>query len=168
MRHRSVVAGRISHSEQQIWAEDEFNIKDSLPIPCCWPYACSIFGREMADIDAVSVTIISGTESFPATANLRPLLTEFTYASSCVSHWYQPYPDSPSSYTTLYSTYGRRNYFASCQPSDGSSSLQLRYSPGVCPSGQTIATITESRTVPVAEDGSGRVWLAYCCLRYVR
>lgn len=122
----------------------------------------------MADIEAASVTLVSGTESFPGTAGLRPLLTKYTYPSSCVRRWYQPYPDSSSWYTSLYSTYGRGNYFASCQPSDGTSSLQLRYSPGVCPSGQTIAIITESRTVPVAEDGSGRVWLAYCCLRYVK
>lgn len=123
--------------------------------------------RHMADIDAASVTVVSGTESFPGTAGLRPLTTKYIYASSCITRWYQPYPDSSSWYTSLVSTYGRGNYFASCQPSDGTSSLQLRYSPGVCPSGQTIATITESRTVPVAEDGSGRVWLAYCCLRYV-
>jgi hypothetical protein len=132
------------------------------------PHACSSSTWHMADIDAASVTAVSGAQLFPETAGLRPLLTQFTYASSCVRRWYQPYPDSSSWYTSLYSTYGRDNYFASYQPSDGSSSLQLRYSPGICPSGQTIATITESRTVPVAEDGSGRVWLAYCCLRYVQ
>jgi hypothetical protein len=121
----------------------------------------------MADIEAASVTVVSGTESFPATAGLRPLTTRYTYAPTCITRWYQPYPDSSSYFSSLYSTYRQSNHFASCQPSDGPSTNQLRYSPGVCPDGQTIATITESRTVPVAEDGSGRVWLAYCCLRSV-
>jgi len=116
------------------------------------------------------VQIISGTGYMPDTAGLQPLTVKHTYASSCLSHWSQPYPDSLRSSTLLYSTLGAQysldKYFASCQPG-GYATTYARYSPGICPSGRTIAIITESRTVPVASDGSGRVWLGACCPRYV-
>jgi hypothetical protein len=131
-------------------------------------FSCCIFWPEatMAEIPQAGVTVSQVTSGYTIiNGPLSPLTTTFTYPSSCINHWVQLQPGDPISSISLYSKRGIGSYFESCQPDSGT--IGPYYSPGVCPSGQTIATIIEYSTASATGGGSDRQWAAICCLRYV-
>lgn len=116
-------------------------------------------GIGQADVTRVIVTSL--VERLPTSA--PPLTTTFTYSSACTSHWLQLYPDNSSYSWSVYSLSAYGNLYASCQPNPKARS----YSPGICLSGFTMASVTEFVETSVATDDSNRLWKAICCGRYV-
>jgi hypothetical protein len=92
-------------------------------------------------------------------STVAPLTTTFTPASTC-STWTQLYPNEAD----YYSAYVSKFQDKSCSPSGGGT--QQLYSPGICPSGYTMYSITEYR-VPSVTAGNDRLWAGHCCTRYV-
>jgi hypothetical protein len=118
----------------------------------------------MAGIESASVgyNIMS---RFAAPSGLLPLTTTFTYASSCTDRFLQIYPDVTTIFYSSYfndeeSSISFGNNYISCQ----AGKTRPTYSPGICPSGHTIATVTEYQTTPGAQES--RLWEAGCCSRY--
>jgi hypothetical protein len=112
----------------------------------------------MAGIDNAGITTRDTTNLRGQTLGQYPIvITPFEYATSCGSQWYQPWPDveTSGSQSQYFSVGPYGTYFTACQP-DG----KLAFSPGVCPSGYSMATITEYND---GKGGSSRLWGAMCC-----
>jgi hypothetical protein len=118
-----------------------------------------------AGIETASISY-NITSHFAAPRGLPALTTAFTYASSCIENYLQFYPEATS---ILYSSYcydaegpGQNfgNNYLTCQ----AGKTEPTYSPGICPSGYTIATVTEWQSTPGATES--RLRKAACCSRH--
>ncbi|KAH7399196.1 hypothetical protein DE146DRAFT_736588 [Phaeosphaeria sp. MPI-PUGE-AT-0046c] len=88
------------------------------------------------------------------TKNLEPLTTVFTYEASCLGNW-TLHEDE-----TLYSTKVDDKHddgWSACQPLK----YQATYSPGLCPSGYSIAKA--AMTLLFDTDATFKEWNALCC-----
>lgn len=123
--------------------------------------------------DSMSSITITTTEGFFLRDGLTALTTVFTPPASlgCETRWIYDCFDFPCSQgsKTVVSNYSPEasaqnsillgyTYFEACLPFQLS---KTAYNPGICPSGQMIQKITESRL------GSSRLWEAHCCPRCV-
>jgi hypothetical protein len=108
---------------------------------------------------------LSTSSSLPSTVtSLLPLTTTFTPPASCSPYWSQLWPESDG----RLSRFIGNDYPITCYPS----SIRPTYSPGLCPSGYVMVTITEYQpSAGAARSSSGldddRLWKASCCSRYV-
>lgn len=126
------------------------------------PSAMSLFGI------SISTTVVSTFVSIQSD-NVVPLTTTFTPELACTSRWLQPWVDIPwivSNYNNqLYGPFVTRDrLFETCRPGNVQNA---KYSPGLCPSGQKIAKLTEYVTLPQSSDQSNRMWEASCCPKLV-
>jgi hypothetical protein len=106
----------------------------------------------------VTTTVVSSLIGI-VPASVTPLTTTSTPASICASRWYQEQPDSPS----IRSGWDDRLY-ATCLQANATNVV---FSPGICPSGQSIVDITEYMTTPEASDHGHRSWRGKCSERFV-
>ncbi|KAF2829617.1 hypothetical protein CC86DRAFT_453235 [Ophiobolus disseminans] len=108
----------------------------------------------------VAISTWYGTGSYTTDMNVPPLLTVFTPGTDCRGRWLF-YPRSSA--LTVYSTSPDSRdtttdpLYLSCQPLSSASV----YSPGVCPSGYTMAAVTQ-RNIKYGSN-SLRYWDANCC-----
>ncbi|KAF2854443.1 hypothetical protein T440DRAFT_465408 [Plenodomus tracheiphilus IPT5] len=111
----------------------------------------------MAGIDEAGLTSVTHPSVYSYNDEFPPLTTLFTYAPECTDHWVL---SGGSHDETVYSAGIFGTHWQSCQPSYGSSI----YSPGICPSGYAINTVTELGT-SAATGGSDdwKMWQALCC-----
>lgn len=134
-----------------------------------WPFASTLSNMDNLQ-PAVPANILGIPEvgigrsvvtNLPRIYGAEPLTTVYTYPSSCLNRWVQIMPDHTYSRYELYSAglYGR--HYRYCQP--GTAVNPVKYSPAICPGGQTIATIKEYKTLPDVDDYSNRIWHAICC-----
>ena len=102
---------------------------------------------------------------------LGPLTTFFTPTSLCETRWFHVSATSPGKVHTLSDFLGKnptntvkdfsvfntqRNYFETCVPY---SNPLPRYNPGVCPHGNTAASITRHEPcVPLSQKGTNRFY----------
>jgi hypothetical protein len=103
----------------------------------------------------VTTIVVSSLDNIVPT-QATPLTTTFTPASSCVDRWLQPISTSP----TIYSSALYDAKYAECQAAN---QTQPVFSPGLCPSGHRLATITQYLKLPEASDQSHRLWKGVCC-----
>jgi hypothetical protein len=111
----------------------------------------------MAGIKDVSIKTITSLPKPTFHYDYPQLTTTFTYAYPCGKQWLQLFPDedggSSSSYFSI-TQYG--TFFRACQPENA-----VSFSPGLCPSGQRVAAMTESI---YKGDLKNRLWEAVCCV----
>ncbi|KAF2683500.1 hypothetical protein K458DRAFT_453104 [Lentithecium fluviatile CBS 122367] len=115
------------------------------------------------DLSAPISTFLVDTDAIPS--NKAALTTLYEYPKECLDRWALAFSTvSPSTlvFSGDYSrwlTYNGYDFeYTACQPY----SMNPYYSPGVCPSGHTIATIAEMHVK--GEGGSPiTVWQAGCC-----
>jgi hypothetical protein len=119
----------------------------------------------MADIAEVGVTTQSVSDLDEAVfhratwmTKFPAVLTPYTFASSCGRHWIQSSPDVTRSSQTIEGGRAASSYFSRCFPQDTNT-----FSPGVCPSGYYLATITEFTRIAGTTDD--RLWQGLCCGR---
>lgn len=117
---------------------------------------------DMADIDSVGIQDEPMTFLRDLASKKRsPLTTKFTFAPECSEQWLQPWPDGPGTSSSSFFTAFMEldDDVTSCLPS-----ATTEFSPGVCPSGKYLATISQYRDVA---GGTSRLWYAACCNEYV-
>lgn len=105
----------------------------------------------MSELNVVGVTT-KLTDSMPWTtySEFPHLTTTFTYAEHCGRQWVQWYPQDIYKYWNYYSVASAGHYFLDCQPDQ-----RTLFYPGICPSGLSIATVTEYRSTT---GDSERLW----------
>ena len=97
---------------------------------------------------------------YTSSVNIPPLTTAFILPTECSTRWIQRQASENRIYSgAMPPWYGSSavisDYYQGCNPYAMSSAI---YSPGMCPSGQTI--------VQIYQDNSS-VWGGHCCNRYV-
>jgi len=109
---------------------------------------------------SMSLVIIStalGTRQLSLELN-PPLTTVFTPPLKCSTRWVMAFSGSVFSGWNYLNSFGLQNsYYARCQPSTVSGNT---FSPGMCPSGQTMGFITE------LQNDTTQLWEGRCCPRY--
>ncbi|KAF1958444.1 hypothetical protein CC80DRAFT_30780 [Byssothecium circinans] len=121
----------------------------------------SIVGATQRDYHRNSVYTTVYSTSLPTfnPGNVPPLTAIYTPPFTCLNRWmWDEHSQQAFSVYTMISLSDRID--VSCQPYGITSGT---YSPGVCPSGQTVAEVTEYQTHE--SPGVGKYWQASCCPR---
>lgn len=109
-----------------------------------------------------------GTSTALERMNVADLTTVFTPLPSCVDRWMLFPPQSCSidstSHNVVWSVNPKRSIVSDASYNQCQRYGTATYSPGVCPSGQTVAEITAY--VSSASNSTRTFWQASCCRRF--
>jgi hypothetical protein len=102
-------------------------------------------------IIACRLSTITPQFTYPA------LTTAYSAPPFCANRWLLQDPNV----ATIYSQASGDDFYTSCQPAETAPT----YSPGMCPSGHTVASITELSASGSSTAEINRVWRGLCCRR---
>ena len=109
-----------------------------------------------------------GTSTALENMNVADLTTVFTPLPSCVDRWMLVPPAScrtdSTSHTVVWSVNPSKSIVSDASYNQCQKYGTATYSPGICPSGQTVAEITAY--VSSAPNSTKTFWQASCCRRF--